>query len=227
MHDLTILSIFRNSTAYLDRYAWQVQSICEQFDGTVHFCWLEGDSDDRETYLELQQLERDIAYYWGATVTMTTYDHGGPMYPSIDHPDRWRQLSGVWNCNLLRLGPTRYAVCVESDLIWQPSDMLTMLDHIQSGICDVAYPLLMLRDTNQFYDTHAYKAPDGTGWSAWPPYAPGWDGTRFVPVSQAGGMVVARGDVMQAARWGDDDCVLHFPEGTRCMVDMHTWIRHP
>lgn len=225
MHDLTILSIFRNSTAYIDRYAAQVTALCEAFDGSVRFLWLEGDSDD-DTANELCNLRWQLTEL-GHSVSLAIHNHGGPMYPSIDHPARWEQLADVWNRNLERLTRSRHAVCVESDLIWQPTDMLAMLDHLDNDRCDVAYPLLMLRDTNQFYDTHAYKAPDGTGWSAWGTYAPGWDGQRFVPVSQAGGMVVARGETMQQARWGADDCVLHFPEGTRCMVDMHTWIRHP
>lgn len=227
MHDLTVLSIFRNSTAYLDRYAAQVKSVmAAKPDWTFQFIWLEGDSTD-DTVLKLNALWGDVKAA-GATVAIGKYDHGGPAYASIDHPDRWRQLADVWNRNLQRLVvPTRYAVCVESDLIWQASDMLAMLDHLDNDRCDVAYPLLMLRDTNQFYDTHAFHAPDGRGWSAWPPYAPGWDGGRFVPVSRAGGMVVARGETMRRARWGDDDCVLHFPPGTRCMVDMHTVIQHP
>lgn len=225
MHDLTILSIFRNSTAYLDRYAAQVHELCAAFDGTVRFLWLEGDSTD-DTMEGLSELGWQVAES-GHSASITRHDHGGPVYASIDHPERWAQLASAWNRNLDELTPTRYAVCVESDLIWQASDMLAMLDHLNNDRCDVAYPLLMLRDTEQFYDTHAYKAPDGSGWSAWPPYAPGWDGTRFVPVSQAGGMVVTRGETLADARWGADDCVLHFPEGTRCMVDMHTWIRHP
>lgn len=223
MPDLTVLSIFRNSMPYLDRYARQVFELCAAYGGDVHFCWLEGDSAD-DTAAVLAMLAEDLR---AVTVTLTTFNHGGPSYPSVDNPDRWRQLAAVWNRNLDELPESRYAVCVESDLIWQPTDMLAMLDHLDNDRCDVAYPLLMLRDTNQFYDTHAYHAPDGRGWSAWPPYAPGWDGGRFVPVSRAGGMVAARGDVMRQARWGDDDCVLHFPEGTRCMVDMHTVIRHP
>lgn len=225
MHDLTVLSIFRNSTAYLDRYADQAGELCIAYQGDVRFVWLEGDSTDG-TLPRLASIADELRSF-GADVDITVYDHGGPAYPSIDHPARWRQLADVWNRNLSRLGETRYAVCVESDLRWHATDLLTMIDHLDNDRCDVAYPLLMLRDTDQFYDTHAYKAPDGTGWSAWPPYAPGWGGKRFVPVSQAGGMVVARGDVMQQARWGDNDCVLHFPPGTRCVVDMHTWIRHP
>lgn len=225
MADLTVLSIFRNSTPYLDRYATQVMALCEQFNGTVRFLWLEGDSDD-DTAQRLVDLGWQLTEL-GHSVGIAIHNHGGPAYPSIDHPARWKQLADVWNRNLDRLTRSRYAVCVESDLIWQASDMLTMLDHIDNDICDVAYPLLMLRDTEQFYDTHAYKAPDGTGWSAWAPYAPGWDGGRFVEVSQAGGMVVARGETMQQARWGDNDCVLHFPADVRQIVDMQTRIRHP
>lgn len=226
MHDLTILSIFRDSADYLERYGRQVMAVMAAIPKWhFQFIWLEGDSRD-DTRRILDVLWRDVRAA-GATGMIGTYNHGGPAYPSIDNPDRWRQLAGVWNRNLDRLAPTRYAVCVESDLIWQPEDMLHCIGMIEAGMCDVAYPLLMLRDTEQFYDTHAYKALDGSPWSAWAPYAPGWRGERYVPVREAGGMVVATGAVMQEARWGDDDCVLHFPAGTRCLVDMHTRIRHP
>jgi hypothetical protein len=226
MHDLTILSIFRNSAGYLDRYEAQVEGVLRLLGGKTRLVWLEGDSVD-DTPTMLTAMRDRLGRRNGVDVTYTIHNHGGPAYPSIDDPARWQQLSDVWNRCLSMLGETTYAVCVESDLIWKPDALLTMLDHIDSGRFDVACPLLMLRDTDQFYDTHAFRSPDGRRWSAWPPYTPGWDGKPFVPVSQAGGMVVARGETMRKARWGDDDCVLHFPEGTRFVVDMFTRIRHP
>ena len=226
MHDLTILSIFRNSATYLDRYAEQVRGVLDAFDGSVRLVWLEGDSVD-DTPVRLASLSCEMNERYHADVTLSTFGHGGPPYPSIDTPERWRQLSGVWNRNLAELQPTCYAACIEADLIWQPDDLLTCIKHLDMGICDVAYPLLMLRDTHQFYDTHANRTPEGQVWSAWPPYAPQWNGKRFVPVQTAGGMVVTHGETLADATWGETDCVLHFAPETRCVVDMHTWIRHP
>lgn len=226
MHDLTILSIFRNSADYLERYEAQLNAAIDTLHGRTMLVWLEGDSTDGTPAMLTAMRER-LSNRQLVDVTCETFNHGGPAYPSVDDPARWRQLAGVWNRCLSLLPEARYAVCVESDLIWEPRALQEMLAHVVLGVADVASPLLMLRDTEQFYDTHAYKAPDGTGWSAWAPYAPGWDGGRFVEVSQAGGMVVARGETMQQARWGDNDCVLHFPADVRQIVDMQTRIRHP
>lgn len=222
MYDLTICSIFRDSTSYLERYADQVVEVLAHFPQS-HLIWLEGDSQDG-TPQALAALADRLA----ADVTLLTYDTGGPYWPSIDHSLRWQQLEACWNRNLRYLEPSALCICVESDLMWDWSTVARCLEGLASW--DVVYPMLMKRGAGSewFYDTNAFQRA-GQHFSMHPPVIPDWEATsgeRFVPVSTGGGLILTRYELLRQAQWRDN-CVLHFPDGTRLAVDTQTRIYHP
>src|SRR5579859_6757463 len=206
MNDLTILSIMRNSTPYLSRYLSQLSSAFAHFH-YPHLVVCEGDSDDG-TRERLESLDLR------ANFTLLRLDTGGPLWPSVSHPSRWRQLETVWNACLDALEPTRIAVCVESDLIWDWPTLEALITHVENGLCDVACALVM-RDTPQtglyFYDTNAFTR-DGAHFSNYLPYHPALaGGERFVELDTGGGMLVTTYATLRRARW-KDQCVLRSEE---------------
>lgn len=225
-YDLTILSIFRDAAGYLDTYLSQLRAVLPSF-GHARLCWLEGDSAD-DTRERLRVAAREFVNDFGAAVSLTRLDTGGPYWPSIDHADRWQQLATCWNANLAQLKPTRLAVCVESDLVWSADALTRCAAYVTEGVADVMSPLLMCGwHPSTFYDTHATILPDGRPFSHRPPYVPDHDGSRLVRVATAGGLIVTTGERLAQARWGEHDCILHFPEGTDWRADLETTIVHP
>lgn len=220
MYDLTLLSIFRDSTGYLERYAAQVAETLTHFEN-VHLIWVEGDSVD-DTQAQLQALSERLA----ADVTLVEFTTSGPHWPSIDHPSRWQQLEACWNRALKHLEPGRLCVCVESDLMWDWSALSTCIEHLTSW--DVVYPMLMRRlpEGEYFYDTNGFSR-NGQHFSNFAPFIPDWDGvTRLVELTTGGGLIATRYDYLRQARWRDK-CVLHFPDQARLAVDTWTKIYHP
>lgn len=124
-YDITFLSILRDSTGYLDRYSRQLRQTLAQFEHS-HVIWVEGDSTD-DTPAQLRALAETLP----ARVTLAECPTHGPYWPSIDHPQRWQQLEYVWNTALRYLEPTRWAVCVESDLVWDWPTLAVLLADIK------------------------------------------------------------------------------------------------
>ena len=161
MFELTILSIFRQSAAYLPRYFSQVQKAFELRQGPCHAVWLEGDSQD-ETY-SLLKSEKEKLESLGHTVTLIKFDLKGPHWSStVNHSNRWAQLATCWNKCMEGLQPSKITVCVESDLIWEPSvigKIIGKLDEDHHVIC----PMLMTEGSSEmfgferFYDTWGFS----------------------------------------------------------------------
>lgn len=222
-YDITFLSILRDSTPYLARYGDQLASALVHFE-RGHVIWVEGDSTD-DTQARLRALGEALP----ADVTLVECTTHGPHWPSSDHPARWRQLETVWNTALSQLQSTRWAVCVESDLIWDWPTLQALLEHLEADRADVVCPLL-LRDTPQtrlyFYDTNAF-CKDGQHFNNYPPYHPALScGDTLVTLDTGGGMLVTRGTWLTLARWRNR-CVLHFPVQARIALDTTRCIYHP
>ncbi len=155
-------------------------------------------------------------------MTLVECKTGGPYWPSIDHPQRWRQLEVVWNTALAYLEPTTYAVCVESDLIWDVDTLLACIEQLGEG--DAVAPLLLKGDI--FYDTHGFSR-HGQPFSNGAPYIPDWDGQpRLVACDSLGGLVVTTYPVLCRATWRDG-CRLRFPRDVALYADTASVIYHP
>ena len=70
-YDLTLLSILRDSTPYLERYAAQLRAAAVHFE-RVHAIWVEGDSQD-----DTQHRLRDLAAELPIDVTLVECKTGG------------------------------------------------------------------------------------------------------------------------------------------------------
>lgn len=223
MYDITLLSIFRDSAAYLDRYIDQVEEALDPFE-KPHLIWLEGDSMD-DTFEKLTALSEQTV----ADVTLIQFDTNGPYWPSIDHPMRWQQLEACWNKALSYLEPSAICVCVESDLIWRWPTLRTLIGDVQAGLCEVACPMLMRHAPQMgdyFYDTNAF-CKDGQHFTNLWPYHPALlNEERFVPLETGGGMLVTNSDSLSQARW-QDKCVLRFGSEARVLLDTRLKIYHP
>lgn len=227
MYDLTIFSLMRDSLGYFNRYIEQVNAAFDHF----KHCRLvicEGDSIDG-TKERLAQIASDGDGEVHADVTVITMDQGNLPLGNADHPGRWHFLEHAWNTNLSQLEPTKYAVCVESDLIWDWPILKKMIDHLEAGRGDVMLPMLM-RDTpitgKYFYDCNAYRLHH-IHFGNYKPYHPDWkDGESFMQLDTGGGLLVMRGETLSKAVW-KHNCVLHYRPGTKVTVDTTAEIYHP
>ena len=192
---VTLISIFRNSVTYLDRYVEQVDALREHM--PVYCVVAEGDSDDG-TWEQLQTLPEIDEYH--------KIEHGGPTFKSVDNKQRWGQIAFVYNALLDQLDPDGPVILVESDLIWQPETMVALLKHLGVGI-DAVAPLSVKGD--RFYDTWGHRWPDGT------PFTSNLDqivtdGKLLRPISSAGSCIVMKEDVARKARFGTEDGIVGF-----------------
>jgi hypothetical protein len=228
MYDLTIFCLMRDSMGYMDRFISQVNSAFAHFE-RCHLVITEGDSVDG-TKERIAQLATDGDTTVNGDVTVVELNMQNARWPgNANHPNRWYALETAWNTNIQQLEPTRYAVCVESDLIWDWPVLEKMIQHLEAGVGDVVLPLLM-RDTPQtgvyFYDTNAFRL-NGVNFANQAPYHPEWrDDAEFMRLDTGGGMLVMRGETLSKAVW-KKQCVLHYAEGTHVVCDVRERIMHP
>jgi hypothetical protein len=163
-------------------------------------------------------------------VTLVELNTGGPYWPSADIPARWKQLEGVWNETLAHYEPSEYAIALESELIWGWPVMAQILNNVQEGKdVDVMAPALWYKpEPGKFYDTHAFRTKvDGKEFNPFMPWYTDFDPLKaWIPCKSVGGMIVAKGAAMQAARW-EDKCRLMFPDKYNVLAAMDQPIFHP
>jgi hypothetical protein len=195
----------------------------------IHLVWLEGDSTDN-TLHRLRAAAKEIADRH-LHITLAKYDFGGRLWPSLDHAARLRQVVHLWN-KVMQYVPAYEWVCiVVSELIWSADVVPRLIDHVARGRADVVYPALYIKGSNLWYDTNTFRL-DGERFLTQPPYLPRplTDGEQqnwpLVKVDTGGGMIIATRDRVSMAHW-QGNCILTFPEDTRCVVDMSVRIEHP
>lgn len=229
MYDVTVLSIFRQSESYLDRYFRQVEELFALRAAPCHAIWLEGDSSDR-TYARLQE-QKERMEGLGHHVTLVKFDTGGPYWGSVPHADRWLQLATCWNQCLSFLSPCRHTICVESDLIWDarvPQSILAKL----SPRHPVISPMLMIDRSEDilgeewFYDTWGFSI-EGKKFRNTFPYYPIKDDNTLMKVTTSGGMIVSTYEVQRTAEWDTKDCIMKFPPKYNVYMDKGHKIYHP
>lgn len=225
--NVTILSAFRNSVSYLERY-------CEQMDGlqatlrargdTLKLVLGYGDSDDGTGAALFDECSNRFCAH------LIDCSHGGPAFGSIEHPQRFKQLAYVGN-RLLDAVPDDSDVVgiVESDLIWQADTMLQLIDHLATY--PVIAPLIMdLESLDRFRDVYAFRR-NGVRFTNNAPYHAELNGA-VLQVDSAGSVLLMRGDLARKARFPEEDVIVGFcreiyEQGGIVYVDPALKVIHP
>lgn len=225
---LTILSIFRQSLSYLDRYVDQLNRVFELSKMQCSAVWLEGDSTD-DTYSFLDTAKTYLENR-GHKIKLIKYDCGGPYWASINNKHRWNQLANCWNICLDELEECKYTICVESDLIYDPITPIKLLNNLDNEH-HVIYPMLMLekssfRGHELFYDIWGFSK-NGRKFQGSYPYHKDIDNSELIPISSGGGMIVSTYEHQRYGRFGINNCIMEFPANTKLFMNQYYRIYHP
>lgn len=196
--NVTLCSAFRNACGYLPRYLAQchhLDALLYQRGHQLRFVWGEGDSTDHtKTTL--------VAASYRFRALVVNCAHGGPVYGSIEHEQRFQQLAHVGNVIWAAIPEDTDAVLyVESDLIWEPVTLAKLLDAL------TVYPAVapMVMDSpplNTYYDTWGSRCNGMRFVKRWP-YHPDLTDGEMLKMDSAGSCIAIR---WKLAQW------LHFPE---------------
>lgn len=214
--NVTLCSIFRDSARYVRRYFDQIDALREHVNVRVVGTW--GDCEDHTHDL---LKGRDIELY--------EYHHGGPHFGSVDHGPRWDNIAKVVRHTLDMVGdPGDALIWVESDLIWRPETMLTLLGDLDN--VGAVAPMAMATSAQfdcgpeRFYDIWGYRQ-DGQWFNAYPPYYRGEPdpNTGLVKIDSCGSCWVAADDSF----WRDWTGHWPFPAEGQLWLDPKVRTRHP
>jgi hypothetical protein len=227
MH-IAVGSIFMNATGYIHRYAKQLAMLEAASPENIYEPILaEGDSTDNEqSWFMLKESFGECAF---------KCEHHGPNFGSVDHKQRWRQSSFVWEQVIRRVRPEHDAfIYIESDLIWEPPTMLKLLEHIKSDGVDVAVPMCWRE--GYFYDCWGMRGPDGVYFDHEPPYHRSLKGQSInglYPIKSAGSCLVMRGEVPRNCTFEPADqaivglCQNIREYGYKIWIDPSLGVTHP
>ena len=207
-----LASMFRTSERYLDRYFAQVNALRETVD--VDLVIAEGDSSD-DTYAQLQGRvgDQDI---------LVKADHYGPVFGGVDHPRRWANIAivarAIINAAKPVLADAEAFIWVESDLVWSPEALKTLLADSVPAVA----PMVLHPSGDHFYDIWGFRK-DGTRFGVAPPYHSGIDG--LTPIDSCGSCFVLRPAAFPSLlAW---DGMWPFAAGGDLQLDPSVVIRHP
>lgn len=225
--NITILSIFRQATHYLERYFEQMDSLqrlLTQRGDSLHLLLGYGDSTDGTG----EALFDECCHRFAAH--LIDVSHGGKAFGSIEHPDRFRQLAYCGN-RLLDNVPANADVVgiVESDLIWQAQTLLDLIAH--TAYVPAVAPMVMDGESS-FYDVYAFRK-NGVRFSKTPPYHEWLDRCcDLVQLDSAGSVLFVRGDLARKARLTDGEVIVGFckdiyQHGGSIWCDPSLAVHHP
>jgi hypothetical protein len=139
--NVATVSIIRDGLGYLERFTAQLAGLRDALalEGhTLRSIVVEGDSTDGTW----PALSGAFARH-GLTADLGQHAHGGPAFPSIEHPQRWAQVSAVYNAALARLtAADDWVLHVEADLLWAPATLATLLGYLRDY--DAVTPMVYL-----------------------------------------------------------------------------------
>lgn len=193
---IAIGSAFRDATRYVERYMRQVRELADHAGAgaEVRVIAVEGDSTDN--------TRRGLAVWahtLGLELELLTHNHGLPRFGSVEDPTRMAALSGVGNAILAGVRPAdEVLVYVESDLLWRPHDIGSLVDIAleRRGRWDILAPMVYARG-DDFYDVWAFRR-GGRRFEGKPPYHPELGAAGVTELESAGSCLVMRGEVARA-----------------------------
>jgi hypothetical protein len=223
---MILVSVFRDSLGYLQRYADQVAALREHI--PVQVVSVEGDSIDA-SYTTLKAHAAQMGSW-----TVLKAEHGGPKFPSIDSPQRWRQMAAV--CNLAMTAASRLAgddpvIYVESDLVWAPETMLRLLKDLTVYPAVAPMSLDASRPYWRFYDTFGYRKRGIEFADTNPPF-PGFSTDSMHQIDSCGSCWAMRAEVARAYTFSPTDCIVGggksiYDAGYSLWLNPTVSVRHP
>lgn len=238
---IAIASMFRNSTGYIDRYFKQMAQLTGWLIGEgydIHLILAHGDSTDGTPEM-LEQRAQFLHKFIksnaiGSDLDIIEVNHGGPSFGSVDNETRWRNISTVCNAILdkVDVDADEFIIYVESDLIWDYTVMLLLLDQLREHLeIDAISPLCIHQQTGLFYDTWGYRK-DGQAFRQSRPYHPGV-GVRLTEIDSAGSCIVMKQWVAEKCRFDPPEKgIVGFGESIRAhgytlWLDPTLTVHHP
>lgn len=219
-----LCSAFRNAVGYIDRYVEQVEGLrdlLERSGDTLDLILGYGDSGDGTA-------ETLAAYApFAGNVELVDVSHGGPHFGSVVHPQRFRQLAAVGNALWSRIPEDAgAAVWLESDLIWLPSTIATLIDRLDH--LPAVAPMVM--QGSQFYDIWGFRR-GGEHFTNEPPYHPDLDGA-MLQVDSAGSCLAVRGVLARQVNFPEENVIVGlskqiYQRGRSVWCDPGLRVEHP
>lgn len=228
--NIAVGSAFRNSASGLTAYFNRVKAL-QAHAGPQHRVRViaaEGDSTDGTKH-----ALGIVARSKGLPLEVRPCDHGGPVFGSTEDPARLDALTAVGNAILEGVRADDDAlVYVESDLLWDPHTVGSLLDMAlerRDGY-DVLAPMVWSQP-DVFYDIFAYRK-DGARFGPFAPYHPGLAPAGVTEVDSAGSCLVMRGEVARQVRIPQGGALVGWCErareaGYRVGVTRDFGVRHP
>lgn len=204
--NIVVVSLFRNMSGRINRYYQQLHAL-QQHVGAEHqvsAIAVEGDSFD-DTERELVHL----AELWQIPLELVKHEHGKRVFGSTEEPERLEALTGVMTAGLdaARSSKADVMLYVESDLVWSPHDVGSVIDIAErrDGDFDVVAPMIFAGEA--FYDIWGFIGLDGERFGPFAPYhssMPGGAGgsrdAQLVEISSCGSCFAMRVDALRKVR---------------------------
>lgn len=227
--NVAVLSFFRNSAwGQAQRFMKQAAALRDTLQANgdrMRVIATHGDSSDNtEGALIDSALEHEMA------LTLVRADHGGPVFGSTESAERLEALSYVGNKGLSAVLKQDDAVFyVESDLIWSPETVMSLLEHLRLGRADVVAPLVFAGEL--FYDVFVFRK-NGARFSPFHPYHSELNHDGLTDVDSAGSSLVMRGEVARRCRIQNNNVLMGFCQdvwdnGFNVRVDAKLKVYHP
>lgn len=195
---IVVGSALRNMSGRVNGWFRQIHDL-KQHAGEAHelrVIAVHGDSMD-ETERELHQFGE----LWEMPLEIVEHSHGHQVFASTEEPLRMEALSGVLRAGMGAVKKDDdVLVWIESDLLWEPHDIGSVIDIVDRGDddFDVVAPLVFAGDL--FYDVWGFRGMDGERFSPWAPYHSSMQPHGLTEVKSVGSCLVMKGDVAMSVK---------------------------
>lgn len=236
MAQVSLVSAFRDAAGYIPRYFAQAhaldRALAAQGDD-LHLALVWGDSTDTTA----DDLSDGIdAHGFTLRASLMAHHHGVRPLGSIVSPLRFRCLAGLANVMLSLVDDsTDVLLYIESDLMWDAPTILALMADLSEPDVAVAFPMVMCKHTQRFYDIWAYRINERPFTANWPYHAALTQGQRLVELSGAGSCAVMNRTAWRAARAVGFQAWDLWPgvvrdlrgQGIKSYLDTQLVVRHP
>ena len=228
--NISIMSYFRNSGNYIQRYCNQVnelQILLSKGGHSLRLVLGYGDSTDGS---DEALFESSLN---GFDCTLIDVSHGGKYYGSVVDAERFRQLSFIGNrlWRQHRLDSDIVGL-VESDLIWSAHSVMSLLNAVEVGRSPVIVAPMVLHQSGVFYDTWAFRR-GLRNFQERKPYHPALlDDARYLQMDSVGSVFFTQYAFAKDFTFPERDVVVGFckqaeARGAAIYLDKQTKVYHP